>query len=102
MSTINLLTRGETVYIDVATLFSTYGGQLTYTEIWHYSDRSETEEFFDLYRSQDETLAIYDGEPCTIESVDPDNGEVTFKSDNGDCNVYFTLTAEETEIALSI
>ena len=90
-------TEGTTVCISV---------QALYDKFWHLalcrmiktSANSDTKNFYyDLYNDDDE-LACMDGEEVTIEQV----GEnlITFRNDNGESSVHFTLTVDEAEVAI--
>ena len=83
-------TEGTTVCISVQTLFETVG---TPKFGWINFDSG----YYDLY-NEDDKLACMDGEEVTIEQV----GEalVTFRNDEGESSVRFTLTKEEAEIAI--
>ena len=87
-------TEGTTVCISVQALFETVG---TPKLGWINFDSDYYENYYDLY-NEDNKLACMDGEEVTIEQV----GEtlVTFRNDEGESSIRFTLTKEEAEIAI--
>ena len=88
---------GTTVCISVQALYERFG-KLLFCKIYpDFVQIKSDYEYFDLYNDDGE-CACMDGEEVTIEQV----GEhlITFRNDNGESSVHFTLTVDEAEIAI--
>ena len=87
-------TEGTIVQMDITSLYKKFK-QLTLGRIEYNEDGN-----FCILFNEDGEDACYDGEEVIIEQV----GEhlITFRNDNGDGSIHFTLTRDETEIAVVI
>lgn len=87
-------TEGTIVQMDITSLYKKFKqpalGRIEY---------NEDGDFYILFNEDGED-ACYDGEEVIIEQV----GEhlITFRNDNGDGSMHFTLTRDEAEIAVVI
>ena len=85
-------TEGAIVQMDITSLYKKFKqpalGRIEY---------NEDGDFYILFNEDGED-ACYDGEEVIIEQV----GEhlITFRNDNGDGSMHFTLTRDEAEIAV--
>ena len=87
-------TEGTIVQIDITSLYKKFK-QPTLGRI-EYNENGD----FCILFNEDGEDACYDGEEVIIEQI----GEhlITFRNDNGDGSIHFTLTRDETEIAVVI
>ena len=87
-------TEGTIVQIDITSLYKKFK-QHTLGRI-EYNENGD----FCILFNEDGEDACYDGEEVIIEQV----GEhlITFRNDNGDGSIHFTLTRDEAEIAVVI
>lgn len=85
-------TEGTIVQMDITSLYKKFK-QSTLGRI----EYNENGDFCILFNEEGED-ACYDGEEVIIEQV----GEhlITFRNDNGDGSMHFTLTRDEAEIAV--
>ena len=87
-------TEGTIVQMDITSLYNKFT-QTTLGRI----EYNEDGDFYILFNEDGED-ACYDGEEVIIEQV----GEclITFRNDNGDDSMHFTLTRDEAEITVVI
>lgn len=85
-------TEGTTVQMDITSLYK-HLGQSSLGRI-EYNDDGD---FYMLFNEDGED-ACYDGEEVTIEQVG--KNLITFRNDNGESSIHFTLTVDEAEIAI--
>ena len=85
-------TEGTTVQMDITSLYKHFG-QSSLGRI-EYNDDGD---FYMLFNEDGED-ACYDGEEVTIEQVG--KNLITFRNDNGESSVHFTLTVGEAEVAI--
>lgn len=95
---------GEIVAINVRALFSHFGVRLRNTEIaavpkYNKGEQYPSDYWYDLNFQTSGELACMDGEECEIANIDK-YGNMTFRNNNGDEEVCFTLSADEAKVAL--
>lgn len=95
---------GEIVVINVHALYHAFGLRLSNTEIGvvpknKVKNGMPSDYWYDLNFQTSGELACMDGEECEIANIDK-YGNMTFRNNNGDEEVCFTLSKEEAKVAI--
>lgn len=91
------LEEGMKVCISVKSLYN-MGNDLLFGKIVpDFSESKNDTNYYDLY-NEDGELACLDGEEVLVNQIG--QAIITFRNDNGDGSVYFSLTHEETAAAI--
>lgn len=95
---------GEIVGINVSALYRTFGQRLSNTEIGVIPKNRvrgglPSDYWYDLNFQGSGDLACMDGEECEILNIDK-HGNITFRNENGDNDVCFVLSPEESKVAI--
>lgn len=86
---------GETFCINLQELYDSFAC-LKYGHIVPDFEDGEMV-YYDLYNDEDD-LACLDGEGCVVYDVDDE--AITFRNQNGECDVLFKLTFAEADVAI--
>ena len=97
-------TTGDIVAINVHALYYAFGLRLSNTEVNvtpknRIKDGMPSDYWYDLDFHASGKLACMDGEECEIVNIDK-HGNITFCNRNGDDEVFFILSPEESKVAL--
>lgn len=91
------LEEGMKVCISVKSLYDMENNLLFGKIVPDFTESQNDTDYYDLY-NEDGELACLDGEEVLVDQIG--QAIVTFRNDNGDGSVYFSLTHEETDIAI--
>lgn len=91
------LEEGMKVCISVKSLYDMENNLLFGKIVSDFAESQNDTDYYDLYNENGE-LACLDGEEVLIDQVG--QAIVTFRNDNGDGSVYFSLTHEEADKAI--
>lgn len=91
------LEEGMKVCISVKSLYDMKNDLLFGKIVPDFAENQSDIDYYDLY-NEDGELACLDGEEVLVDQIG--QSIITFRNDNGDGSVYFSLTHEETDVAI--